>query len=107
MGWHGQVSGREASQSTKSAAQKLGHGRATLALELVGYDKDLSAAMKYAFGNAFICKVAFPPSAAPQHDAWMRTAPVPHESIYMDIHVCAYIPNTSRSNPINELCMLA
>ena len=36
------------------AAGKLG---AQLALELVGYDSELKAAMAYVFGNAFICKV--------------------------------------------------
>lgn len=30
---------------------------AQLALELVGYDAELKAAMAYVFGNAFICKV--------------------------------------------------
>ena len=29
---------------------------AQLALELVGYDSELKAAMAYVFGNAFICK---------------------------------------------------
>jgi structural maintenance of chromosome 2 len=32
------------------------HGRATLALELVGYDHDVSVAMQYAFGTTFVCE---------------------------------------------------
>ena len=52
-----QVSSRTASAAALSAAARLGKGKAALALELVGYDQDLGAAMKYAFGNAFICRV--------------------------------------------------
>jgi structural maintenance of chromosome 2 len=55
---HVQVSGRVASQAAQAAAARLGKGKATLALELVGFDADLSAAMQYAFGNAFVCKVS-------------------------------------------------
>ena len=46
-----------ASPAVQAAAAKIGRGRATIALELVGFDADLGAAMKYAFGNAFVCKV--------------------------------------------------
>ena len=53
-----QVSSRTASAAAQSAAARLGRGRAALALELVGYDEDLSAAMKYAFGSAFVCKAS-------------------------------------------------
>ena len=53
-----QVSSRTASAAAQSAAARLGKGRAALALELVGYDADLSAAMKYAFGSAFVCKAS-------------------------------------------------
>ena len=38
--------------------------RAQPALELVGYDAELSAAMKYAFGSAFVCKVRVKPAAS-------------------------------------------
>lgn len=48
---------KEPDQRQKAAGQRLGEGKASIALELVGYDKEVSAAMKYAFGNAFICKV--------------------------------------------------
>ncbi|EIE18219.1 RecF/RecN/SMC protein [Coccomyxa subellipsoidea C-169] len=44
--------------AVQAAAAKIGRGRATIALELVGFDADLGAAMKYAFGNAFVCKDA-------------------------------------------------
>ena len=58
-----QVSSRTASAAAQSAATRLGRGKAALALELVGYDEDLSAAMKYAFGSAFVCKASqLPPS---------------------------------------------
>lgn len=50
----GQVSSRTASSGAQAAAGKLG---AQLALELVGYDPELKAAMAYVFGNAFVCKV--------------------------------------------------
>ena len=58
-----QVSSRTASAAAQSAAARLGRGKAALALELVGYDEDLSAAMKYAFGSAFVCKVSQLPSS--------------------------------------------
>ena len=51
-----QVSGRVASQAAQAAAARLGKGKAALALELVGFDAGLGAAMQYAFGNAFVCK---------------------------------------------------
>ena len=53
-----QVSSRTASAAAQSAAARLGRGKAALALELVGYNEDLSAAMKYAFGSAFVCKAS-------------------------------------------------
>ena len=40
-----------------AAAQRVSNGNAQLALELVGFNQDLSAAMHYVFGNAFVCKV--------------------------------------------------
>ncbi len=51
------MSGREIPPGTKAAARKLAGDRAQPALELVGYDAELSAAMTYAFGQAFVCKV--------------------------------------------------
>lgn len=41
----------------KAAAARVGGGRAALALELVGFDQELGAAMRYVFGNAFVCQV--------------------------------------------------
>jgi len=52
-----QVSSCTASAAAQSAVARLSKGKAALALELIGYDSDLGAAMKYAFGNSFICKV--------------------------------------------------
>jgi hypothetical protein len=67
-----------ASPAVQAAAAKIGRGRATIALELVGFDADLGAAMRYAFGNAFVCKVrslfpAFLSSLYPrcQHRHWI------------------------------------
>jgi structural maintenance of chromosome 2 len=40
-----------------SAARQLAGKKATPAIELVGYDQDVEAAMKYVFGGAFICQV--------------------------------------------------
>ncbi|PSC74142.1 structural maintenance of chromosomes 2-1-like [Micractinium conductrix] len=51
------VSGRSIPPPALAAAQRLAPGgKAQPALELVGYDAELSAAMKYVFGGAFICK---------------------------------------------------
>lgn len=44
-----------------AAAQRVSNGNAQLALELVGFNQDLAAAMQYVFGNAFVCKVRFGP----------------------------------------------
>lgn len=46
-----------AAASVTAAAQRVSNGAAQLALELVGYDQDLTAAMQYVFGSAFVCKV--------------------------------------------------
>lgn len=52
--------------SKQQQAARATDGRATLALELVGYDHNVEVAMQHAFGNAFVChdiqaaqKVAF------------------------------------------------
>jgi structural maintenance of chromosome 2 len=47
----------ETSGAVLSAAAKLGGGRAQPALQLVGYEADVEAAVKYAFGSAFVCQV--------------------------------------------------
>lgn len=51
------VSSRDVHPNAAAAATKLAGEKAQPALELVGYDQDLSAAMKYAFGGSFVCKV--------------------------------------------------
>ncbi|KAK1922323.1 RecF/RecN/SMC [Papiliotrema laurentii] len=38
-----------------NAAKKVAPGKVNLALDLVGYDEDVSAAMAYVFGDTFIC----------------------------------------------------
>jgi hypothetical protein len=45
------------SGSVVSAANKLGGGKAQPALQLVGYEGEVEAAIKYAFGSAFVCEV--------------------------------------------------
>lgn len=52
------VSYRPISSETLSAAQKLAGSKAQPAIELVGFDHDLSAAMQYVFGGSFVCNDA-------------------------------------------------
>lgn len=54
-----QVKPHVAASSVRAAAQRVSNGNAQLALELVGFNQDLGAAMQYVFGNAFVCKVSF------------------------------------------------
>lgn len=51
------VSARDIPAPAAAAARRLGGGKAQPALELVGFDQELSAAMKYVFGGAFVCQV--------------------------------------------------
>ena len=44
-------------RARKAAADMAPGGAAVVALELVGFDRELSAAMKYVFGSSFVCKV--------------------------------------------------
>ncbi|KAK4231411.1 putative structural maintenance of chromosomes protein 2 [Podospora fimiseda] len=44
-----------ASAQTVATAQKICPGKVDLALSLVGYDEEVSAAMEYVFGNTLIC----------------------------------------------------
>lgn len=53
-----QVRYSEMPASVLSAANKLGGGRAQPALQLVGYEGEVEAAIKYAFGNTFVCQVS-------------------------------------------------
>lgn len=45
----------KASAQTIATAQDLAPGKVDLALSLVGYDEEISAAMEYVFGNTLIC----------------------------------------------------
>ncbi|KAK4237297.1 SMC2-like protein [Achaetomium macrosporum] len=44
-----------ASAQTIATAQRIAPGKVDLALSLVGYDEEVSAAMEYVFGNTLIC----------------------------------------------------
>ena len=48
----------KASADTIGAAQKLAPGKVDLALSLVGYDDEVSAAMEYVFGSTLVCEDA-------------------------------------------------
>ena len=52
-----QIKPQVAGNSVRTTASKVSNGKAQLALELVGYSQDLTAAMQYVFGNSFIWKV--------------------------------------------------
>jgi structural maintenance of chromosome 2 len=59
----------KASAQTIAAAQMIAPGKVDLALSLVGYDEEVSAAMEYVFGNTLVCadaetakKVTFDPN---------------------------------------------
>lgn len=45
----------KASAQTIATAQRIAPGKVDLALSLVGYDDEVSAAMEYVFGNTLIC----------------------------------------------------
>lgn len=53
-----QIKARDDPAAVLAAAAKLGAGRARPALELVGFDGGVEAAMKYVFGGAFVCQDA-------------------------------------------------
>ncbi|AEO55294.1 condensin complex component SMC2-like protein [Thermothelomyces thermophilus ATCC 42464] len=44
-----------ASAQTVATAQRIAPGKVDLALSLVGYDEEVSAAMEYVFGNTLVC----------------------------------------------------
>ena len=52
------ISAFKASADKIGAAQKLAPGRVDLALSLVGYDDEVSAAMEYVFGSTLVCEDA-------------------------------------------------
>lgn len=49
------ISAFKASAQTVATAQSIAPGKVNLALSLVGYDEEVSAAMQYVFGNTLIC----------------------------------------------------
>ncbi|KIY95276.1 Structural maintenance of chromosomes protein 2-2 [Monoraphidium neglectum] len=49
---------RDDPSAVLAAARQLGAGRARPALELVGFEGGVEAAMKYVFGNTFVCQDA-------------------------------------------------
>lgn len=49
------ISAFKASAQTIATAQKIAPGKVDLALSLVGYDDEVSAAMEYVFGNTLVC----------------------------------------------------
>ncbi|XP_033737632.1 structural maintenance of chromosomes protein 2-like isoform X2 [Pecten maximus] len=51
------ISARSINADTvKRAEQLVGKGNVNTALSLIGYEKDLQAAMEFVFGSAFVCK---------------------------------------------------
>lgn len=50
------VTARTLPEEAKEVAKAIAGEKATPAIELIGYDKDLSAAMNYAFGSSFVCQ---------------------------------------------------
>lgn len=52
------ISAFRASAEKIGAAQKLAPGKVDLALSLIGYDDEVSAAMEYVFGSTLICEDA-------------------------------------------------
>lgn len=52
------ISSFRASVEKIGAAQNLAPGKVDLALELIGYDEEVTAAMNYVFGNTLVCKDA-------------------------------------------------
>lgn len=52
------ISAFKASAQTIATAQRIAPGKVNLALTLVGYDREISAALEYVFGNTLICEDA-------------------------------------------------
>jgi chromosome segregation ATPase len=55
--WDAQIRYSDLPQGVLGAARQLGGNKAQPALELVGYEGEVEAAVKYVFGNTFVCKV--------------------------------------------------
>lgn len=63
------IDGRTATPAQQQAANQIAGDKAALSLDLVGYDAEVDAAIKYVFGKSFVCKdsataqkVAFAPN---------------------------------------------
>lgn len=85
-----QVKPHVAAAGVTAAAKRVSNGNAQLALELVGFNQDLAAAMQYVFGNAFICKVELAPSLL-LCCAWLPyLAQSPAIAYYVGMHVHAF-----------------
>jgi structural maintenance of chromosome 2 len=52
------IAALRASAQKVGAAQKIAPGKVDLALSLIGYDKDVTAAMEYVFGSTLVCEDA-------------------------------------------------
>ena len=52
------ISALRASAEKIGAAQKIAPGKVDLALSLIGYDREISAAMEYVFGSTLVCEDA-------------------------------------------------
>lgn len=52
------VKGGDVPAAVVDAARRLGGGKASPALQLIGYDEEVDAAMRYAFGGVFVCQDA-------------------------------------------------
>lgn len=87
------VQSRSASTQQQAAAASVSGGSAKLALSLVGYDGELTAAMQYVFGAGFVCKVCAhckssrrvrahpPPLAGCRHRQGGRLPPRRHDEV--------------------------
>ena len=63
--------------AVQQKARQLSQGNASLALELVGFDAELKAAMQYVFGTSFVCQVS-PSSWSELTDPTTHTFDVNH-----------------------------
>jgi hypothetical protein len=89
-----------------SAAAKLGGGKAQPALQLIGYEQEVEAAIKYAFGTTFVCQVggflinfftsfssccllcAWCPSQLGQTCRWLDNAVETPTVFFVDVYIC-------------------
>ena len=61
-----QVTARRLTPNVIAAAEKIvGKENVTHAIQLIGFDKDVEAAMNYVFGTTLICSGTSPPPPSP------------------------------------------